>query len=195
MSEEKNYEDIIFTGRHKDLKEEHELDKALDRAYQLLQFEIQLYWKRSLYFAGFISAIFIGYYNVLEKDIFLSTLLAIVGFSLSFAWFLATKGSKFWQENYEEHVYALERLAGRNILKNHFPEEPSCCVLSAKRFSVSKLNTASVLIIAITWFLLLFRPFFCFIDYCSVILICILIAVLLICCTQNKEESQLKKNK
>lgn len=193
MIEEKNYKRKVFTGRHKDLKEEPELDKALSRAYQLLQFEIQLYWKRSLYFAGFISAIFIGYYNLFEKDIFLSTLLTIVGFSLSFAWFLATKGAKFWQENYEEHVYELERLAGRNILKNHFPEKPSCCILSAKRFSVSKLNTASVLIIAIAWLLLLFRPPFCFINKAFAILICVLIAVLLNCSTKNNEKSQIKE--
>ena len=66
------------------------------------KFEIDLFWKRSLFFLGFISAAFIGFGALYKKDApELALLLACFGLVCSVAWTLANRGSKYWQENWQ----------------------------------------------------------------------------------------------
>ncbi|MHB1664250.1 MAG: RipA family octameric membrane protein [bacterium] len=94
---------------------------ALDKAWEVRNFEIGLYWKRATYFWAFIATIFIGFFAVLgDKNLSLNhgsalfnkntVLFLISGFGVifSFAWVLVNKGSKFWQENWEKHIFKLE---------------------------------------------------------------------------------------
>ncbi len=77
--------------------------KAYDVSNDTRKFEIDLFWKRSLFFWGFIASafVFLGLFN---SNKVLS--LAISGFGLigSLSWHLANLGSKFWYENWEAKV-------------------------------------------------------------------------------------------
>jgi hypothetical protein len=85
---------------------------ALKHALEIRKFEIELYWKRAAYFWTFIGAAFAGYGAVeastvkIKSD--LTVPLACLGFIFSFGWFCVNKGSKQWQQNWENHVDLLE---------------------------------------------------------------------------------------
>jgi hypothetical protein len=89
--------------------------EALHTALDIRKFEIELYWKRTTYFWAFIALAFTGFFslftadeiNVLEKSIG-QMIVAMVGLFLSVGWLLSNKAAKFWQENWENHVYLLE---------------------------------------------------------------------------------------
>lgn len=80
--------------------------KALELALDIRKFEISLYWQRTAYFWALIAATFAGYLAVLsaehiEDKQFYAFAVACLGFVFSLAWFLVNRGSKFWQENWE----------------------------------------------------------------------------------------------
>lgn len=88
--------------------------RALNHALDIRKFEIDLYWKRATYFWAFIGATLAGYGAVqaasslgaVKTD--LSVVLSCLGIVFSFGWFCVNKGSKHWQENWENHVDMLE---------------------------------------------------------------------------------------
>ena len=101
-------------------KEPEILKEALKQAYEIRKFEIELYWKRATYFWTFIGAAFVGYAAILntvststsqipipDRE-FILILIACIGLVFSVAWHCVNKGSKFWQENWENHVELLE---------------------------------------------------------------------------------------
>jgi hypothetical protein len=77
-----------------------------DVAVQTRNLEIELFWKRSVFFWGFISAAFIGYAALRQSEV--RTLLACFGLVCSFAWTLVNRGSKYWQEAWETKVERFE---------------------------------------------------------------------------------------
>jgi len=139
--------------------------EALCHALDIRKFEIDLYWKRATYFWTFIAASLAGYVAVQvstsdnKQD--LSIIIACLGLVFSFAWFCVNKGSKFWQENWEDHVDMLEdKVTGplykvvlsrsnedQNIIKNF--------IIGPKKISVSKINQLISLYISIIWGFLL----------------------------------------
>lgn len=146
------------------------LGKALKIALDTRKFEIELYWKRTGYFALFIGALFIGYYTILTSDKIAKEerknfllLLTGLGFLLSLLWYMVNRGSKFWQENWESHIEELSTHLGipifgiikapKHSIKNLMEEYP---------FSVSKINQMVSLIITCTWLLMFFKEFVVF---------------------------------
>ena len=132
------------------------INKALEIALDTRKFEIELYWKRTAYFVLFIGAIFVGYYNVFSnsKSHWASLFIAALGFLLSLLWYMANRGSKFWQENWEAHIEELSTYLGTpifGIIKSR--KDPICKVMVHYPFSVSKVNQMVSLIITISWFL------------------------------------------
>ena len=88
-------------------------EKALEHALDIRKFEIGLYWQRATYFWALIAAAFAGYFAILSADKlpnkeFLAFILSCIGFTFTWAWFQANRGSKYWQENWENHVDLLE---------------------------------------------------------------------------------------
>ena len=88
--------------------------RAFQTALETRRFEIDLYWKRATYFWAFIAVSFAGYFGVMSaKDIehrhFFAFLIANFGGFLSFSFVCVNKGSKYWQENWENHVSLLGR--------------------------------------------------------------------------------------
>jgi hypothetical protein len=86
---------------------------AFQTALQTRQFEIELYWKRANYFWAFIAASFAGYFVMSDKGTSAGVypfVISCLGFFFTLAFFLVNKGSKFWQENWENHVAVLGKL-------------------------------------------------------------------------------------
>ena len=91
------------------LKRIKDVDEALKLALDIRKFEIDLYWKRTAYFWAFIATTFVRYVTMLSSGkIDFPVFISCFGIVLSFAWICVNKGSKYWQENWEAHVDALE---------------------------------------------------------------------------------------
>ncbi len=94
-------------------EDREKLKAALDQALDIRKFEIELYWKRTAYFWTLITAAFAGYFVILsaqhlDDKRFFAFIVSCVGFLFTFAWFQVNRGSKQWQENWENHVDILE---------------------------------------------------------------------------------------
>jgi len=148
--------------------DEKKLEEAFQIALETRKFEIGLYWKRTGYFVLFIGAVFVGYYKVLlisgpsdsEKE-WLLLLLSSLGFLLSLLWYMANRGSKFWQENWEEHIEDLSIELGKPIfgiikINEHTIYNPRQFNESYP-FSVSKVNQMVSLIITFSWLIILLK--------------------------------------
>jgi hypothetical protein len=128
--------------------------KAFEMAWDIRNFEIEMYWKRANYFWAFIASAFVGYFamvtskNYPEPDKFHHVevyFIICIGFTLSIAWLLTNKGSKSWQRNWEAHV---------DLLEDKFTGPLYKTVYSTKTYSVSKINELISLMFAVVWLLL-----------------------------------------
>lgn len=140
---------------------------ALQHALDIRKFEIQLYWTRSAYFWTFIGAALVAYggtRTLTEPErTDLTVLLCNVGLVFSVAWFFANRGSKQWQENWENHVDRLEDdVTGpiyKTVLRRPKPqrlrEHIERFVPGPGPYSVSKINQLISVYICIFWVLLL----------------------------------------
>lgn len=144
------------------------LAKALEHARDNRKFEIELYWKRATYFWTLIAAAFVGYFAVSasspaspEKQ-FLAFALACIGFVFTFAWFQVNRGSKQWQENWENHVDMLENSVTGPLYKTVLRRPPDgdgffeTHVTGPAQISVSKVNQIVNLFTLFVWALLSF---------------------------------------
>lgn len=126
---------------------------ALARAHELRKFEIENYWKRATYFWAFQLVAFtllgliwpqtIGPKGPLQPSALmipagLGSITALVGL-------LTAKGSKFWQENWEAHVDALEGDVEGRLTQIIFVRRRSA-------FSVSRANECLLLLLVTGWF-------------------------------------------
>lgn len=93
--------------------------EALKIALDTRKFEIELYWKRASYFWVFIALLFTGYFSIFSSfiskpdnfSLFTSislTFISCLGFIFSYSWLVVNKGSKYWQENWEDIISCLE---------------------------------------------------------------------------------------
>jgi hypothetical protein len=152
-----------------DFADRYKKAKALKYALDIRKFEIDLYWKRATYFWAFIGATFAGYGAVqassVESKADLSVVLSCLGIVFSFGWFCANKGSKQWQENWENHVDMLEDdvigprykiVLGRQEPKG-FKQRAKDLIIGPARFSVSKINQIISLFVTVLWIVLLLK--------------------------------------
>ncbi|WP_323640870.1 hypothetical protein [Pectobacterium polonicum] len=163
--ERSKYSDIFNLdsgGEDKKLK----LEKAFKQVSDIRKFEIELYWKRATYFWTLISVSFIGYFSMVSSSsstykFSFSLVISLVGLVLAIAWFLANKGSKFWQENWENHMDLLEDEITGPLYKtvllryNHNKiEEIGVCeryITGPQEYSVSKINQWVGFFIILIW--------------------------------------------
>lgn len=141
--EPKNGEKTSENGR-KPCEEKTKWEMAYERACRNREFEIELYWKRTAYFWAFITTIYVAYYNVLKNiycgEFWHFPLLVLSGLGLFFAvaWVLTSKGSRHWQENWENHVSLLEDKVTGPLFK----------IFEPNSFSVSKVNLMAGYVVA-----------------------------------------------
>lgn len=130
--------------------------KRLDLAVQTRNFEIELFWKRSLFFWGFIATAFAGYAALRQSKTELAVVIACFGMVCSFSWALVTRGSKYWQESWESKVDQYEA----SVIGKLFAHEEALQIhkgrwLQARRYSVSKISIALSDYIFILWLVIL----------------------------------------
>lgn len=124
---------------------------ALDRAHELRKFEIENYWRRSTYVWGLQLVAFTALALSAKNGEFSGPIVIIVatlGIVSTFAAVLTSKGSRFWQKNWESHVDLLEtKVEGRlhkTVLAKH--GRPS--------FSVSRINERFLEMLLVGWALI-----------------------------------------
>lgn len=141
--------------------------KKRDRAFQIAldnrKFEIDMYWKRAAYFWTLIGASLLGYFTVITSKKFnvfcdsgrAAFFISCIGAVFSWSWFLANKGSKRWQENWENHIELLENaICGpiyKTVLDRH---EESKSFFGADSYSVSTINVMTSFFVFLVWILL-----------------------------------------
>ena len=137
---------LEFGIRKKDNSNEYrvvdkeKLLKAYNRACENRDFEINKFWTRAAYFWGFIVLTFTAYFSLIKSENVneiaflddLGLLIISVGLILSLAWTFVIKGSKRWQENWEQHIDMLEDFISGPIYKTIHKSE--------NFYSVSKIN-------------------------------------------------------
>lgn len=142
--------------------------EALKYALEIRKFEIDLYWKRATYFWTFIAAAMAGYFLIQKSEgpsnSFLSIVIGCLGFVFSFAWFWVNKGSKYWQENWENHVDLIEDSVVGPLYKivTERPKEDNKkrfknFIIGPAPYSVSKINQIISLFVTILWAVLIFH--------------------------------------
>lgn len=114
----------------------------LEIALDARKFELDLFWRRSLFFWGFIASAFVGFASTYSKHPSLAFLISCFGVICTFSWALVNRGSKFWYETWE--AKAIEN--GYDGISDLFEKEIEVTkqkgLLTAKRFSVSKITIA-----------------------------------------------------
>ena len=157
VNDVKSYNDLFSTAD----KDAPGLKEVLDKALDIRKFEIDLYWRRATYFWAFIAATFAGYFAIFSADKLSGAakqeglfILSCIGLVFSFGWFLANKGSKFWQENWEKHVDMLESRIYGPLYKTTLAGKDfkPYSITGPFQFSVSKINQVLSAFVTLIWF-------------------------------------------
>lgn len=142
----------------------NKLKSAFGQVSDIRKFEIELYWKRAGYFWALIAVAFAGYFAILssqhiQNKFFLSFTVSSIGFVFTFAWYLVNRGSKYWQENWENHLDLLEDEITGPLYKTIL-ERPKLSSLTEKlvtgplSVSVSKINQWVSVFVLTVWIIL-----------------------------------------
>lgn len=131
-------------------------ERALMQSLDTRKLEIDLYWKRASYFWTLIAAAFAGYIVLVSSDSPMEGMLVLVsciGFTLSFAWYLVNRGSKYWQENWESHVDLLEDGIIGPLYRTTISQKEYRWfrLVSGYPYSVSKVNQIISIYITMVW--------------------------------------------
>jgi hypothetical protein len=155
---------------------ENKILTPLEVALDVRKFEIGLYWKRATYFWTFIAATLVGYTTIstseqAHKLVLVKFLLTTLGLLFSLSWYLVNRGSKFWQENWEEHVRELqEPVIGKLFTSFKAPHKISFWNLTGSYwYSVSKINQLLSLYVFLVWVILFGSEvisYFCCLQVC-----------------------------
>jgi hypothetical protein len=163
-AKEDQYKQSFGLGQPSDQKK---AEAALQHALDIRKFEIGLYWQRATYFWALIAAAFAGYFAILAAEhmteadkSFNAFVIACLGLIFSLSWFLVNRGSKFWQENWENHVDMLEDGITGPLYKTilHRPKNTnplSRAIEGPAAFSVSQINQWVSLFTLVIWLCLI----------------------------------------
>ena len=137
--------------------------KALNIALDIRKFEIELYWKRATYFWTFIAAALAAFGAIQASTVTnktdLSVILSCLGIVFSFGWLAVNRGSKHWQENWENHVDMLEDKEVGPIYKVIITRPPpkgtkewiQHSLTGPSQISASKINQIISLYVSVLW--------------------------------------------
>lgn len=155
----------FLTDDKKTPKEKEDLlNKLLDRAYEIREFEIKLFWQRALYFWGLIAGSFAAYFAASDITKFganshMKLLVACIGFILSFSWYLVNRASSHWKENWESIIDLLEDRLKTPLYLLNIQDMKSEKILEnlfrRKHFRISFISTIVCLFICMIWVLLI----------------------------------------
>ncbi|MCE5966896.1 RipA family octameric membrane protein [Enterobacter roggenkampii] len=109
----KEYQQHFEIGKDELQKPSDKHLRAFTQVADIRKFEIEMYWKRATYFWTIIAITFTGYFALASANSFpfknaFSLLLSSMGSVFTLSWFLVNRGSKYWQENWENHLDLME---------------------------------------------------------------------------------------
>ena len=110
------------------------------RQHALREFEIELFWKRALFFWGFQAAAFVAIATAHGKSPRLAVGIASFGVVCAWAWTLASRGSKYWYENWERKLQSAENMVTGPLFSEIAEPKNPRKWLSGNRYSVSRLT-------------------------------------------------------
>jgi hypothetical protein len=150
---DKEYHNSFLKSSDFSDRAEEILKKAYEVANDNRKFEIDNYWKRANYYWLFQASVYAGYFysvtvennEYLCKNPEIIVGITCLGFLTALAWHLSNKGSKQWQQNWENHVDELEEGITGPLYK---------MVSNEKTWSVSKINELVSLFSSAIWVLL-----------------------------------------
>ena len=143
-----------------DANEERDFDvrqKQYEMTIDERKLELGFFWQRSLFFWGFISVSFIGFAAL--KDQPESRLyISCFGVICSLTWTLGNRGSKYWYEAWEQKSTSRRfRSFDGGLYKMNMPIQEKYRILSARRYSVTRLAIALSDFTFIGWTMILVR--------------------------------------
>ncbi|WP_147296435.1 RipA family octameric membrane protein [Lutibacter oceani] len=138
------------------IKKDYKID-LYDKVLELRKFEIENFWKRTLFFWGTIALVYAGYFKADLKEYQL--IIPLIGLLFNIIFSLSTRGSKYWQEHWETIAVLYENELGFDLFKNNTQnlvnKNSKSKLTKPYRFSVSKLTMLlgdlSVLLWTILW--------------------------------------------
>lgn len=128
-------------------------ERAFERASQIRDFEIELYWKRATYFWGFQAAFMATIAVLLNGGIkdswapLFGSGVALIAIIVSWLWSDMSCGAKFWQNNWERHVDMLEPYFTGQLYRLY----PARTKLNRPP-SVSRINLSVIRALVLLWF-------------------------------------------
>jgi hypothetical protein len=138
--------------KKEELISDSRVGEALKHAHRIREFEISLYWKRSLFFWGFLVTLFAAFGLLISADKqtisikFMIFGVSLLGLFVNFAWYYLAKGSKAWQKNWEQHIDYLEYDFSGNLHKIAMGKEENF-------FSVSRITETVIIAFVLFWVL------------------------------------------
>jgi hypothetical protein len=130
-------------------------DKRYGACVKALNFEIEQFWKQSLFFWAFIGAAFVALAVIEENRHSLQAAIASFGLVASFIWTLANRGSRFRYEEWRHKLLEAEErttgsLYGRQG-KEGLLETNERNLWSGKSYSPTKLVIALSDFVVVFW--------------------------------------------
>ncbi len=122
---------------------------------ELRKFEIENFWKRALFFWGTIAIILAGYFKAGIDDKYL-IFISFLGIIYNSIFSLSIRGSKFWQEHWENMAIIYEKSLKFGLLnelssKLIDKKNKTAFITYPFRFSVSKLTMLLSDITVLLW--------------------------------------------
>jgi hypothetical protein len=160
---------LVFNGLHLYLQknmedQEFELKNLeFEKSLALRNFEIENFWKRGWFFGALLLSIVAGYFKLFSENDDYCIYISFLGLIVSLAQSLMNRGSKYWQERWENKTKNKESLLGIDVTKTrkysnekYFLDASTLAknenILSmAHRFSVSKLTILIWDVITLMW--------------------------------------------
>lgn len=132
--------------------------RLFDKIIELRKFEIENFWKRTLFFWGTIAIIYAGYFKA-DITYEYKIIVPLIGLLFNIIFSLSTRGSKYWQEHWEMMAFEYEDVNNITLFNGDQREtidnNNKSVFTRPYRFSVSKLtmllSDLSTLIWLILW--------------------------------------------
>ena len=123
------------------------------------KFEIENFWKRTIFFWGTLAILLAGYFNAKNSENFL-IFVSYLGFFYTLIFSFSLRGSKYWQEHWEVASVFYERILNFKLfrwnLKKQIQDNSKGVffLLRPHQFSVSKLTMLLSDITILLWIIL-----------------------------------------
>ena len=144
------------TSKNEELKINIDIyTKILD----LRKFEIENFWKRTLFFWGTLAILLVAYFKQAGQDKYL-VCLSLIGLLYNIIFSLSIRGSKYWQEHWEVKASEFEnKLQFKLLNDDSWNPTFESRFTYPYRFSVSKLTMLLSDLTVLMWFMFWLKDF------------------------------------